>query len=76
MKVFAIAACVCAFGGIFYTIFVSGDEQPWNKHESDKDFKSAEEVTLTNNMPLYCSISSLKFIISLLLMEKHLNINI
>lgn len=41
-KVFGIAAAVCAFGGIFYILFASGDVQPWN--DVNKRDRNSDEV--------------------------------
>ena len=35
-KVFAVAAGLCAFGGTFFMVFLSGEEQSWNNPDSTK----------------------------------------
>jgi len=41
-KVFAVAAGLCAFGGTFFMVFLSGEEQSWNNPGSTKRLDNEE----------------------------------
>lgn len=49
VKVFFISSAVSAFGGIFFLIFASGEEQPWSQkknrehEECDENYENEEK---------------------------------